>query len=148
MQKNRRHNIKQRAKTKTDLNAEVLDAEKRIPIVRTKDDETILMFSDGLLVQNRDDNMFTWSFFQTQYPLVSSQSEANMVESVEQLCICQIVVSPTQMAKNIKALNDNFKRYVLQLPSDAQKSLYELAGFIEKNKEAENNGNDSTAQDG
>jgi hypothetical protein len=52
------------------------------------------------------------------------------------------------MAKNIKALNDNFKRYVLQLPSDAQKSLYELAGFIEKNKEAENNGNDSTAQDG
>jgi preprotein translocase subunit Sec63 len=145
MSRNRKPNIKPKAKVRTKTNVEFEGSEREIPIIRTKSDDVVSMYADGLLVQNRGE-MFVMSYLQTQYPLIVTIEEATDVEYVEQRCIYQVAVSAQQMARNIKATNENFKRYVSQLLPETQKVLNELAGYTEDGTKTENNGNDTTTK--
>lgn len=82
-----------------------------VPIVRTVPEYVPLIYSDGMLVQERE-GMFILHFLQTQFPLVVSSNELKDIEEVEQRCLAQVVVTPKIMKKIIDAMTNTYSKYV------------------------------------
>lgn len=139
MPKNRKPNIKPRPKIKTGLKVSYDEYEKEILVERTLGEGVSPIFSDGLLVQHQEDT-FNISFLQMQYPLIVVGEEVRNIDSVEQRCVAQIVVTAIQMAKNVAAMNRNFKKFLDKQAPEAQEFLKEIAEYIEAKDEVQKEG--------
>lgn len=96
-----------------------------VKTVRTVPSTITTHYSDALIVQLRD-AMFIISFLQNQYPLLTEESDIKKLKEIEQRCVAQVVVSPHQMAKNLRALNQNFNSFIELQDEEGQKLLKDI----------------------
>ncbi|HEX8735660.1 MAG TPA: hypothetical protein VF721_10080 [Pyrinomonadaceae bacterium] len=107
--KNRNLFPKPKVNTKSNIFERIIDEEREIPIRRVIPPDLPVLYSDGLVVQNRN-GMFTLYFFQAKHPLAFTTEEVNNIKSVDTVCVAQILLTPKQMEENIKAMTANLER--------------------------------------
>lgn len=113
------------------------DTGKEVNIIRVMADDAQTLFSDGLIIQHRDD-IFALSFLSTEFPLITSEAEAMQIEDIEQKCVVQLVVSPIQMARNVNVMNKNFANFLKGLDSQSRRALNTIAQLPEEWIQTEN----------
>ena len=107
--KNRNLFPKPKVNTKSNIFERIIDEEREIPMRRVIPPDLPVLYSDGLVVQNRN-GMFTLYFFQAKHPLAFTTEEVNNIKSVDTVCVAQILLTPKQMEENIKAMTANLER--------------------------------------
>lgn len=101
---------------------------KQPKLVRKMAANVSSQFTDALMIQENN-AMFFLSFLQTQFPFVVTPEEMREVKEVEQLCVAQLIVSPEQMARNLRILNGNFNGFIeAQSPENQKRLRYLLNG--------------------
>lgn len=101
-------------KSKSELNSPktmIVEKTKQVPIIRVLPDNMPLIYSDGLLIGNNE-GVFILSFLQTRFPLAVTPEEVEAIQQVDSYCVARILLTPEQMERSIKAMTDNFQKFV------------------------------------
>ena len=100
-----------------------------------------LLYSDNMLVQNRD-GIFTLFFMQNQNPVVISPEDLKFIKSVKSNCVAKILTGPYHLARNIKALEENFNKF-LEAADLPAKDYREFLASLEEGETGSASGGDS-----
>lgn len=78
-----------------------------------------LQYSDNMIIQHRE-TMFYLYFMQNEQPLLLSEGDARRIKSVRSVCKNRVVMTPFHFARNLKAMNENFSKFLRAIGSDAK----------------------------
>ncbi len=86
------------------------DGEKFVKIKNMVPEDLAPIFSDNLIIRH-ERGVFHLYFMLNQMPLIMTPEEAQAIEEVVSVCMAHVIVSPEQMERNVKAINENFGRF-------------------------------------
>lgn len=92
----------------------VVESKREVPIKRVLPPDLPMIYSDGMVIQHKD-GMFILYFLQSRYPLAVTPNELESIEFIESHCVAQIVLTPQQMERNIRAMGMNFEKFLNKL---------------------------------
>ena len=87
-------------------------AGQAVPVEYVIPEDLEAHFSDSFQVTHSE-NEFTISFFQVQYPFISTEDPEAIkkIKKIPSRCVVRVVVTPNQIRKVSKALQDNLDKY-------------------------------------
>jgi hypothetical protein len=94
------------------------------------------LYSDNFLVQNREAIFFMY-FMLNQYPIVLKPEELLNIDRVKSVCLTKISTTSLQFARNLKAMEENFERFLKSINSPA-KDYRQFLEMVEKGERVTN----------
>ena len=116
---------------------------RNVKYERSYPDDVKLTFSDGMAVQQHS-GVFYVAFFQNQHPILASTQELNKLKSIEQRAIARLIITPTNFANILEALESNFNKFLEQLDDIDASNYKEFLEFVRENEK----GKDSKTKGG